>query len=160
LCTLTFSFYTGQISLGDPTSPIRPTASDVILLTVRPVNEKTLILAGARIPVSRISSFPVRFILNEKNALPASSLIAWATAIKTVDLVVEAVVCSRDIVEEKRAAGDPNVWSNAKTFCYSTSAPNGPTLGGTGLAKLLQLNTGPVGSDPLIIRAPVSVVLN
>jgi hypothetical protein len=145
--------------LGDPNSPLRPTASDIILLTVRPLNDKAQILAGARIPVSKIPSFPVRFVLNEKNALPSASS-AWATAIETVDMVVEAVVCSRDIVEEKRAAGDHD-WSNAKKVCSATATgTTDSTLGGEALAKLLKLTTGPVGSDPVIIRAPVSVVLN
>jgi hypothetical protein len=145
--------------LGDPTSQRRPTASDIILLTIRTIDDPTQILGGASIPVSRIPSFPARFFLNEKNALPSSSTLNWKSAMETTDILVEAVVCSRDIVEEKRAAGYKD-WLNATAFCSATNAPNGPPISGQGIAKFLILNSGPMGSNPIIIRAPASVVLN
>lgn len=153
----------GQIALNEPSSSRRPTASDTIILTVRSVNDPTeTVLAGANLPVSRIRSFPVRFLLNEKNSVSfaggsgESSRRTWINALENDDMVVEAVVCSRSSVDEKRSAGESLL--KLKGLCSTTS---GSTMGGKGFAKLLKLNTGgQAGSNTITIRAPVSVVLN
>lgn len=153
---------TGQIALNNPASNLRPTASDVIVLTVRSINDPDeTVLAGASLPVSRIPSFPVRFLLNEKNAVLSadgtrdSATKAWKNALENNDMIVEAFVCSRTSVDEKRSARESLL--KLKAVCLAT---NGSPMGGKGFAKLLRLSTGKEGSDPIIVRAPVSVVLN
>ena len=123
--------------MQNPKSERRPTASDVIILTVKSVDDPDTVLGGARLPVSRVS-FPVRFRMNGKNAVVSTQ--AWNKALASSDLLVQAVVCGRD---------------NDK-IDYQTLPIRG-SLTAQGVAKLVKLQR-PDAQDATI-RAAVSLPL-
>lgn len=129
----------GLVSLAQPRSSIRPTGSDILLLTVRDPNTSTIApLAMARVPVSRINSFPFRFRMTEVNATDQRR---FREAARSSDLVVDAVVCPRDVESE-----------SSKQACIESS-----TLQASGVTKLLELQLS-VGRKTRI-RAPVTLAL-
>lgn len=113
---------TGLLYLKKPQLRRPSPATDTIIITVIPRNPSTIglnepsllssiddattttrtmnnndinnniIIAGARIPVSKISSFPFRFILNEKNAI--ISLSKYQQLSYNNDFTINAIVCS------------------------------------------------------------------
>jgi len=120
----------GLLYLKNPQSEVRPTASDVILLTVRDIQRPDIILAGAKLPMSRLQ-LPIRFTLNDKNVLEGQQR-AWQQAVTSNDLLVQAKVCYGDDIQP-----------------YECSAK----LTANGAAKLLKLDQG------VRIRAAVSLPL-
>jgi hypothetical protein len=172
----------GMIYLKNPKSDRRPTPSDVIVLTVRTVDEPDIVVSGAILPVSRIPSFPVRFLLNEKNAiaplqssmqkLSSSSLSPqenWKYVLVNNDLLVQAMVCDRKAVMEIRSASSDNLEGTTNPITrrdpllshqISSSPYESKPLSATGLAKLIRYPEQPgTSSGSIIIRAPVALPL-
>jgi hypothetical protein len=127
--------------------------NEVVVITVRTSEQPDVVFAGARIPVSRIGSFPVRFKMTDKNVIlspssTSSARLVWTQAMTSSDLVVEAVVCPTDAV-----LPDGTI---APSMCRSTeeAAP----IRAIGLAKLVRLQSK---NDDTVtfIRAPVALPL-
>lgn len=172
-----------MIYLKYPKSDRRPTASDVIVLTVRTVEEPDIVISGAILPVSRIPSFPVQFRLDEKNAiaplqsstqtLPQPVLSPqenWKYVIGNSDLLVQAVVCDREAVMDIRSASSNNleVTSNPELrmeqllkYLVSSSTDESKPLSARGMAKLIRYpeQHPRTNLDSIIIRAPVALPL-
>jgi hypothetical protein len=172
----------GMIYLKNPKSDRRPTAKDVIVLTVRTVNEPDIIISGAILPVSRIPSFPVQFRLNEKNAiappqsaaqkLPLSSSSPqenWKYVLVNSDLLVKAMVCDREAIMDVRTTLSDNVevTSNSQlrmeqllSYLSSSTRDESKPLSAKGIAKLIRYPEQPgTTSGSVIIRAPVALPL-
>jgi hypothetical protein len=128
--------HAGLLSLKNPRSEIRPAASDIVLLTVRDVKQPDVILAGAKLPVSRIR-FPLRFRLSTSNLINTANVIAiWKESANQHDLLVQAVVCSE-----------------SSTTASTTSTCNA-RFRAQGVAKLIRLQESEV-----TIRSAVSLPL-
>lgn len=115
--------------------PLRPNPSDTCFITVQDIETNT-ILAGAAIPISRIT-FPFRFILKLDNALP-NQRNTFETALRDMDLIVETKICAEN-----------NNDNNNSLVLLPTCQP---IIQAKGLAKLLRLGDS-------TIRAPVTLVL-
>lgn len=169
-----------MIYLKNPRSERRPTASDVIVLTVRQSNDpqSAAAFAGAKIPVSRIKSFPVRFQMNVNNVILPSSLssetptvsqslsqqqqkeILWTRAMTNSDLIVEAVVCSREIALDRKESLSNNSSGDMKEMCRVTGGSS--PISGQGYAKLVRIsrNDDNKGTNEVtIIRGPAAIRL-
>jgi hypothetical protein len=168
----------GFLSLKYPRSERRPTTSDVILVTVQTITtvnnhndsqqqHTTTILAGARIPVARIRSFPVRFRLGESNVWDGVDASEWVHAMQTQDLLVRAVICSSNNNDADLVRNNPpdSKISSVLDACFSKD----DSLSARGIAKLIRLsqqqqqeNDGSEEAgdkDIIIIRAPVTLPL-
>ena len=100
------------------------------------------VLAGAKIPVSKIPKFPFRFTLTESN-YAASQQDSWKNALSTKDLLLRATICPDE------------------SPCNET---NEQTYEALGIAKLLNFQQPQQGQQPqqlgsVSIRAPVSLPL-
>jgi hypothetical protein len=127
----------GLLTLKNPRSELRPTASDVVLLTVRDVKHPETVLAGAKLPVSRIR-FPLRFKLSTSNLVSAKEAAIWKESASQHDLLVQAVVCSSQ-----------SLTSSKSTTCSNSS------FQAQGVAKLLRLS-----DNDVTIRSAVSLPLS
>lgn len=127
--------HTGLLSLKDPRSEVRPGAADTVILTVRDLNHPDIVIAGARLPVSRIR-FPLRFRLTTANLVPDKAAI-WTDSAFQHDLLVQAVVCP----------------ATTTTTCSASSDTAG-RIQAKGLAKLLRLQ-----DQGIDIRAAVALPL-
>jgi hypothetical protein len=131
--------------------------NEVVVITVRTFDQPDVVFAGARIPVSRIGSFPVRFKMTEKNVIQSpsstsSARLVWTQAMTSNDLVVEAVVCQTDTM-----LPDGTIDVNATpSMCRSTEGAI--PMRATGLAKLVRLQNNEDDSVTFI-RAPVALPL-
>jgi hypothetical protein len=126
----------GLLTLKNPRSENRPTASDIVLLTVRDVKNPDIVLAGAKLPISRIR-FPLRFKLSTSNLVSAKEAAIWKESASQHDLLVQAVVCS------------PESLKTSKSTTCSTSS-----FQAQGVAKLLRLQ-----DNDVTIRSAVSLPL-
>lgn len=87
----------GLVYMSNPRQE-RPDISDVLILTVRDVDKET-VLAGAKIPVSRLR-LPLSFSMYDKNVLPGQILNG-----QTGDLIVNAKICpSTTLCSEEEAS--------------------------------------------------------
>jgi hypothetical protein len=149
-----------------------------------------MIVAGAIVPVSRIS-FPFQFRINAKNAIRNTSSLSpspqdtWNDVMQNNDLLVKAVVCSRDTIENENGSNkNRNIYELLDT-CQSvptdinglSSTLTSTPLRGEGIAKLIRYsnnNSNITNAQPdlagpsmsgsrnpkdVIIRAPVSLPL-
>ena len=115
-------------------------------LTLSPTAD---VLAGAKIPVSKIPNFPFRFQLTESN-YASSQQGNWIEALSNKDLLLRATIC-------------PD--TSSKIPCNDT---NEQTYEALGIAKLLTFGQQPQASQQQgqaettisKIRAPVSLPLN
>lgn len=159
----------GLVSLKNPRSEVRPNIRDTIVFTVHPIHDPENVLAGARLPVSRIAQFPVRFRLDERNLMPSED--ATKSPLATGDLLVRAVVCSppdedkrgidhatqyelgTTITKRNRRSNNDdsssNRWSMEQEGCTHVLR-----LGASAVAKLLQFD-----DQKTTVRAPVSLIL-
>lgn len=171
-----------MIYLKKPKSDRRPTANDVIILTVRTADEPDIVISGAILPVSRIPSFPVQFRLSEKNAiapiqstsskLPPESLSPqeyWKYVLLNNDLLVQAIVCDREAIMDIRSTssdhpeGTSGPYSRMEQLlsCPISSSPNeSKPISARGIAKLIRYpERSRTTSDSIILRAPVALPL-
>lgn len=74
----------GLVYLSNP-QLVRPLPSDMLILTVRDWTAPDQVLAGAKVPVSRIR-FPFSFAMSERNVVPGKSL-------SEKDLLINAKLC-------------------------------------------------------------------
>lgn len=81
------SYFQGVVFLLDPTKQRNP--GDTMVLTVRPIDHQDTVVAGAKIPMSKVS-FPFRFSMSEKNILPGKADQTDA------DLVIRVTVCPQE----------------------------------------------------------------
>ena len=154
----------------------RPTANDVVVLTIRTMEQPETIIAAAKIPLAKIGvgAFPFRFQMSEKNAVPSSRFHnnsgdssrspqeMWREATTRSNLLVKAFVCDRDIV----VSSEEQPIEKLQQACYNASNQN--PIAGSGASMLLRLP--PRSEDTLtanssntvrtLIRAPVSIVLD
>jgi hypothetical protein len=121
------------------------------------VDDPNTVLAGAKIPVSRIRSFPVRFRLTAANALTGQEG-TWADAVQDKDVTVRAVVCDREVDLAEAAAAAVEAKHDRNSMLSSCKNSNGKMIGGQGTAKLLRLQLQDE-TIPTILRAPASVAL-
>jgi len=160
----------GLVSLRNNPNDRRPTASDVLVLTVTTYQRPDVVIAGAKVPIAKIGAFPFRFQMTEKNAVPAPSLnntpakevLSWKEATTTSDLVVNAFVCDRDIILLLEAnSGSSSDNGDIQGLERQCRERNATLIRGMGLAKLVRLQPAASGdgSAPTVIRAPVSIVL-
>lgn len=120
----------GLVYLLDPANR-RPSPSDFLVLTARSYQDPDTVVAGARIPVSKVK-FPFRFIMSEKN------IVKGQEGKVNTDLLVKAAVCPED---------------SPKFPCSDAQA----SMKGEGIAKLLRDFGGlPEGVE---VRAGASVGL-
>ena len=87
--------------MANPTSELRPLATDTIVITFRSVSQPDRILGGARIPVSKAARFPLAFRMFPKNLLEDqkeawNNLIAEGASSQGGDLLVKVLVCPED----------------------------------------------------------------
>ena len=160
-----YALHPGLLYLRYPQSERRPTASDVIILTVRTAELPDVVIGGAKIPVSRMGNSSVRFQMTSKNALrstaatnKSSPAAIWDHAMTTSDLIVQAVVCDRDsVVSASKDADLTAVIAACRTIDGS------PPITAVGVAKLVRWQ--PSSNDPslsstlAVIRAPVALPL-
>jgi hypothetical protein len=129
---------TGLLTLKNPKSELRPTASDIVLLTVRDVKHPDIVLAGAKLPISRIR-FPLRFKLSTSNLKGPKELAIWKESASQHDLLVQAVVCSPESLTTS---------PSTRTTCSDAR------FQAQGVAKLLRLQ-----DNDVTIRSAVSLPL-
>jgi len=142
---------TGLVYLKNPQSERRPSATDFLFLTVRPFADPSKIIGGARIPLSRATSFSFNFLMNEKNAVSYDDRDAkktWDECLSRDDLVLEAIVCSSEIVED--AMHDTQ---KALKLCNEQFQP----ISARGISKLVKLDRQDGGS--FSVRAAASLAL-
>lgn len=130
--------------LKNPQSERRPISTDLLFLTVRPIDEPTRILGGATIPFASSKSFSFSFVMNEGNA---KSRATWMEYLNSEDLLVEAVVCSRDVLQEAKDK------KSALMLCEEQTRP----IKARAISKLVQLDRQ--GAGPISIRAATSLAL-
>jgi hypothetical protein len=105
-------------------------------LTVRDVKHPDIVLAGAKLPVSRIR-FPLRFKLSTSNLKGAKEAAIWKESACQHDLLVQAVVCSPE------------------SLTTSTCSTSNARFQAQGVAKLLRLQ-----ENDVTIRSAVSLPLS
>jgi hypothetical protein len=108
-------------------------------LTVRDVKHPDIVLAGAKLPISRIR-FPLRFKLSTSNLKGAKELAIWKESASQHDLLVQAVVCSPESLTTSVSKG---------TTCSDAR------FQAQGVAKLLRLQ-----ENDVTIRSAVSLPLS
>jgi hypothetical protein len=106
-------------------------------LTVRDVKHPDIVLAGAKLPFSRIR-FPLRFTLSTSNLVGAKEAAIWKESACQHDLLVQAVVCSPESLTTSKSTTCSNARFQAQ-----------------GVAKLLRLQ-----DNDVTIRSAVSLPLS
>ena len=109
-------------------------------MTVRDVKHPDIVLAGAKLPISRIR-FPLRFKLSTSNLKGPKELAIWKESASQHDLLVQAVVCSPE-----------SLTTSAST---STITCSDARFHAQGVAKLLRLQ-----DNEVTIRSAVSLPLS
>ena len=156
----------------------------MIVITIQTTSEPDIIVAGAMVPVSRIpSSFPFQFRINAKNAIQSSKASSlspqetWNYVMTNDDLLVRAVVCSREAILFDDGNKNRDIYK-VLDMCHTTVAEMDTSspmstlqlqqsqtpLSGQGIAKLIRYsgeeNTSSSNrSNNVTIRAPVSLPL-
>ncbi|GKY99677.1 hypothetical protein MPSEU_000921700 [Mayamaea pseudoterrestris] len=129
------SLVEGLVSFADALS-MRPNPTDILFITGSTIDQADVVLAGAAVPVSRLS-FPFRFQLSVKNAL-RNRKEELVQAFKKQDIMVAVKVCASN----ESMSGD-------RLTLLQTCQPSAQA---NGVAKLLRLQQGNV-------RAPVRLIL-